>query len=291
MHLRVEIPSLGLKLSQSKTSCTDDDHCDTHLCRLDEAEENIPSMATEHGNKIIPPSPMDSALTITPRSSAGTVRIHNTPIMKREKSESPESILSDISSDDGSHGSLDLLDVPMTNLLQMITQSDEDIMFAQNGYKRLHKLCDTLQGKLYKAEVTKITDGNNGSQGIGSHVCIKKCDKQICDDQIAKKDDGMTFCVEENILKEAIILRHLTVDNRATGNYIVKFIDFFESESHYYLVTEYVEGMNLKEFVQSAHGYIREGKLELKEYQKTVKYIMWQLIATLRFLHDVFHCM
>ena len=76
---------------------------------------------------------------------------------------------------------------------------------------------------------------------------------------------------------QALILCHLTVDNKPTADYIVQFRDFFETEDDYYLVMEYIEGINLAEFTKKAHQYISDGKLKLKEFQKIVKYLFWQL--------------
>ena len=54
--------------------------------------------------------------------------------------------------------------------------------------------------------------------------------------------------------------------------------------------TEFVDGMSLKEFVRKAHSLIDEGKLSLREWSSTVKYIIWKLVSVLRWLHDVTHC-
>merc|ERR1719420_1952656 len=98
----------------------------------------------------------------------------------------------------------------------------------------------------------------------------------------------MALLVEEDLIKESVILKHLTMDNN--NKYIVKFVDFFESEEFLYLCTEFVEGMNLKEFVTASHKYINEGRLSLKEYRKRMKHILWQLTTTMYWLHDVYHC-
>merc|ERR1719420_994192 len=46
-------------------------------------------------------------------------------------------------------------DVPIMSLLSMMAESDEDIKFAQKGYKKLNKICDTLQGELFKGKISK----------------------------------------------------------------------------------------------------------------------------------------
>merc|ERR1719499_1524921 len=55
-------------------------------------------------------------------------------------------------------------------------------------------------------------------------------------------------------------------------------------------VTQWVDGMNLRKFSTTAHELIRDGKLSAKDWSKTCKFIMWQLVATIRWLHDVYHC-
>ena len=71
---------------------------------------------------------------------------------------------------------------------------------------------------------------------------------------------------------------------------MTRFVDFYESDSHYYLVTSWVDGLNLSDFAHKAHALIEEGKMSHKDWFKTVKYIMWQLTATIRWLHDVYGC-
>ena len=192
---------------------------------------------------------------------------------------------SDLKSDDD----LDLL--PVTSLLRMIMESDENIVISKNGYRKLDTLCNTQQGQLMLAEIQRSTKQNQLYGNIGSKVVIKRVNKDLNDQKIVKQDDGMIYCTTKSVLKEAMILKHLTVDNHPIGQYIVQFADFFESDSHYYLCMEYVDGMNLKQFIETAQQYIKQNKLEIKHYHRAVKFILWQLIASLRALHDVYHCM
>ena len=167
-------------------------------------------------------------------------------------------------------------------LLLELHEMDQNSILEQHGYHQINKICDTLQGQLILAEKTW------NKQRV--RVVIKQTDKETFEQRVAKQDD-MIYCVEKNIVKEALILHHLTVDNEPIANYIVKFVDFFQSEHDYYLIMEYIDGINLKQFVDKAHQYINDGKLSLKEYQKIIKYIFWQLIALIRWLHDDMHCM
>ena len=145
-----------------------------------------------------------------------------------------------------------------------------DTLFAKHGYKLEQKICNTLQGAMYK--VTKS----------GINYAIKQTSKQLHHSGEALDEDGFTVIVEENIIKEALILHHLTVTNQPMGGYIVKYIDFFESDIDYYLVIEYTGNMNLQQLNDKAHKYINEGKLSLSDYQKIIKFITWQIAVTLQ---------
>ena len=80
------------------------------------------------------------------------------------------------------------------------------------------------------------------------------------------------FCINKQIntinTKKAIVLHHLTVDNKPTSDYIAKFIRFFEGDTAFYLVMEKAGNTNLEEFSKQAHEYIHEKKLKLKEWKK-----------------------
>eukprot|EP01084_Bolivina_argentea_P054452 99852_1 len=157
---------------------------------------------------------------------------------------------------------------------------DEEVVFAFNGYKQLHKICDVLQGELYKG----IQLSSN------KFVAIKRTDKSQYQKCITIQNN-FSFLITENRIKESVILKHLTVNNRPIGDYIINFIDFFESTNYYYLVTEYINTeTNLKQFIQTAHKYIANGILPLKQYLKVVKYLLWQLAVTIKWLHVDMSC-
>ena len=110
----------------------------------------------------------------------------------------------------------------------------DDVHFSlENGYRILEKAGDTLQGELFKGEVLKETD----IVTRGTYVAIKRTHKTLFEQKMVFEDeDGMNEFVEEDIVKEAMILNHLTVNNQAIMDHIVQFVDFYESESHFYLV-------------------------------------------------------
>ena len=139
--------------------------------------------------------------------------------------------------------------------------TEEDI-FTKHGYRVAHKMCDTMQGELFKAEHAEY-------QHQGCPVAIKKVDRSLCANRTAL-EDGFEMCVND-VIKEAVILKHLTCDLSPVGDYIVRFVDLFQSDTHYYLVTEHVQGMNLAELSVRVHALIADGKLTRKEWRSTLK--------------------
>eukprot|EP01083_Nonionella_stella_P053781 142134_1 len=165
-------------------------------------------------------------------------------------------------------------------LLTNLSMVDEDILFLRNGYQKVNKICDTLQGELYKA----IQVDTN------QHVAIKRTDKRLSKNNIAVEDD-ITFCVSANCIQEAEILKYLTLDHTPIGNYIVQYIDWFESEDDYYLVMEYVASeTNIRQFISRAKQRITNGTLSTKQYRKMVKCLLWQLFVTVQWLHLSMKC-
>jgi len=155
------------------------------------------------------------------------------------------------------------------------------------GYSKLKTICDqSLQGKVYEGE--KRTGNDYGSIKI-ERVAIKQVSKLLHNAHISL-EDGMSFVVEENVIKESLILNYLTVLNKPPADYIVNFIEFFEDNDNFYLVTSYGGNQNLLQFVNKAHTYLKEGRLSIKEWQKTVKYLFWQIIVILNYLHNDLQC-
>ena len=192
-------------------------------------------------------------------------------------------------------------DLPWSQMISGLNGVDENIILSQRGYTRVRTISETLQGEIIECikvetPTTETNDGNNDNDNDKEnnikHVAIKKTNKRLWKQKVSKEDEfGMSFCIEDDILKQALILHHLSVDNTSSGDYIIKYIEFFESYKDFYLVMEYIEDdMNLKNFVEKAHEYINDGKLSLKEYQHFVKYILWQISAVIHWLHDDMHC-
>lgn len=139
--------------------------------------------------------------------------------------------------------------------------SDEDIL-KQHGYRRIDKLSDTLQGELILGE-TIPNDVNQKRK----RVAIKRISRKLHNERVII-DEEMQMVTSENVIKESIILHHLTVDNKFT-QYICQFVDFFHSDTDFYLITKYIDGQqNLAQWVAMAHGYIKENRLSIATYQK-----------------------
>lgn len=207
--------------------------------------------------------------------------------------------------------------IPMCQLLAALTGVQEEVLLKQEGYCKIKKLYNILQGEIIEAKITsdhplynsKVLDIaipldaniptikkrniSGTDQSVNYLVTIKKCDKVLVAEHISYADDeDMHFCVDDSILKERDILQYLTIDNIPTCDYIARYIDFFQSEEDYYLVTESIRsGITLQAFIEKAHQFIKIGKLKCKEYQKIIKYIFWQLCAVMHWLHDDMHCM
>eukprot|EP01083_Nonionella_stella_P035864 97813_1 len=171
---------------------------------------------------------------------------------------------------------------------------DNDNILKQNGYTNIHTLCASQQGELFEAAVLDHEPSNPKSRD--QKLVIKKVSKSLHTQHIAcpQADDEMTYCIPNNVLKEALILILLTVKNRdrLVCDYLVRFIHFFHSKTHYYLVLEHIEDnvMNLKQFVDKAHQFIQNGKLDSQQYIAVIRFIFWQLFVLFQWMHDAMNC-
>lgn len=173
-----------------------------------------------------------------------------------------------------------------SDLLRDTSFDADAALLEQQGYRLLHKLADSVQGQVFLAESLRASEGE-----AAVRVAIKRVNKTLCEQKMTFEDeDGMNEFVDEDVLKEAFILEHLTVRNKATGDHVAKFVELLESEQHYFLITEYVDGITVGELADKAHALILAGKLSRKSWLKTVKFIMWQLTGALHWLQGVYGC-
>jgi len=174
-------------------------------------------------------------------------------------------------------------DMDILALFGKLNNQNEDMELAKRGYSKIDKLCDSLQGEVIKAEVLST----------GKFVAIKIVQKVLVHEKKAiHKEDSSEFemMVEEDIKKEAEILKHLTLDNSPKEKDIARYIESFDSPTHEYLVTEYVEGITLSKFVADAFEHIAAKQLSYSKYRLCVRSIMLQLIDTVACLHGVYKC-
>jgi len=143
------------------------------------------------------------------------------------------------------------------------------------GYKKRAEISKTLQGHIFVAE--------GGS--VGKEVVIKKTSKALHRQHVTVQN-GRRFGIYENILKECILLRHLT-EHR--GGLIMtsfaKFDAFLEDADAYYLAMEH-GGADLFDFILEGHELIQCGRLRIKEWRKFTKYLFWQLVVVTQWLHS-----
>jgi len=170
--------------------------------------------------------------------------------------------------------------LPLFDLVMSLDQTEEDILMAKYGYTFKFKLRDTTQGQVWMAK-TKA----------GDVVAVKKVERALHEKHESKEDEGMTYLVETDIVREADVLKTLNADSDLKKNGgIVRYLDFIESGTFLYLVTEYVNGVSLDELIEEAHRYIEEGRMRHCHWVPVVKDIMSQIITVINRLHTVHQC-
>jgi len=176
----------------------------------------------------------------------------------------------------------------MLNYLETLIASHEEETLAKNGYAKIEE----LGASSFKAKIIEETDNmyarNARDRAVGTFVHIQQAEKAMTG--ISMDCDGTVLCNQKDLRKETRLLKLLTQHNEPRGGYIAAFVDFFESSTHFYLATEFVSGPTLRQFAREARGYVDQGRLTQRQYAKVVKYVLWQLIVTVRWLHQIQHC-
>ena len=139
--------------------------------------------------------------------------------------------------------------MPVLFYVSKMEEMDRDAVIHQKGYQILDKIRDCPQGTLWRAKVT--ADGAAAPKG--AIVAIKRVSKLLRHDGEAMSQEfGVTDVVQEDVVKEAAIMKHCTVDIRASGRFMLKYIELFETPSDYCLVTEWHENaLTMKEVCHS----------------------------------------
>jgi len=178
-------------------------------------------------------------------------------------------------------------EIPFEEILSEMmieTQTDEERLLSDRGIYGLCHVSDSLQGSIYRAEASTLSPSG---RRCSKRVAIKRVEKSLHAQHVSRDNaDGTFDCVEEDVVKEMTLLKRL----KGCCTHIVELVDFFESAEHFYLVTEYIDGLTLEQFARKAWQLIESGKLDKAEYLDTAKLIMWQLTRTLQTLHSQHSC-
>jgi len=172
--------------------------------------------------------------------------------------------------------------LPVNDLLVQITSTELDSVFNSNGYNRITTTGSFANGLLHKTEsLKKSLNADQGSFVVIKHTDASSYTTQFCRERVLAE-----------ARKEAEILKHLSYENVIAGDCILTFCDSFASErlSSFCLVVEHIDGISLRKFVETAHRFMREGRLSKAVYQKKIKYIIWQICTTLLWMHGVYQC-
>eukprot|EP01084_Bolivina_argentea_P250150 419040_1 len=181
------------------------------------------------------------------------------------------------------------------DLYQLSEDMVDNNILNDYGYEIQSKITNTTNGRIYIGKQVQITSHNrvqnqkrnrinlppsplikaNYNMLFGAsnmkQLVIKKYDK----------DAEINLCI-----KESKILHYLTVLNHPPSNNICKYFDFIETDDAYYLIEEYCGSMTLDTFISTAHKYIKDKKLKVKHWRVIVKYLFWQLIVNLNWMHS-----
>eukprot|EP01084_Bolivina_argentea_P140236 246604_1 len=145
------------------------------------------------------------------------------------------------------------------------------------GFVDCIQIANTLQGSIWSAT----------HQISNNKVVIKVTEKYLhSKSMVMMKLNGVQRkCkVNENILIEKDILKHLTTDKHCP-NSIVKYIGFFTGEFHYYLVMEH-GGSSFFDFVFKVHQFISTRNVEILEWHRLVKVLFKQMIESVEYIHS-----
>lgn len=134
--------------------------------------------------------------------------------------------------------------IPLDAILSPMIEDPDTVerrLYAEKGYIILGTICDTLQGTLLKAR--HLVDLSNGYQTT-QFCAIKRVSKALHRQRITNLD-GSSFCVAEDIQKEGEILRKWSQQSTSipVREFMVRYIDYFESAEYIYLVTGLVASL------------------------------------------------
>jgi len=141
-----------------------------------------------------------------------------------------------------------------------------------NDYVCFKRVANTLQGQTILAMNKKTK----------KLVVIKTASRKLHKYNVAMNGEY----IQENILREAHILQSLSkkISNSSNNCGFVEFERFVKDSENYYLIEEY-GGIDLYEFTDQQHFFVKHGKLSLKQWQLQIQYLIGLVINTVRFFH------
>ena len=116
----------------------------------------------------------------------------------------------------------------------------------------------------------------------GHRCVIKRTSVQLHKRGVAYVDNKL-YCVKENIIDEASIMKILTANNPPKG--LTKFINFVNDNKNYFLLMEY-GGESLLKHINTFHVRIKSGEISLKEWKKHVKILFKQMCVFVNWMHN-----
>jgi len=153
-------------------------------------------------------------------------------------------------------------------------QEIESILHKE-GFIKTERVTDSLQGSVWKAQ----------QWATKQEVVIKVTNRELHERGVVILH-GKTIPVYEDCMKEKHLLRYLTKKHeKEAPPSIVKYVDFFKSESWYFLVMQN-GGNSLFDFVSKAHQYILEGRIEIGQWRKMVKVMFSQMLQSVEYIHQ-----
>jgi len=149
-------------------------------------------------------------------------------------------------------------------------------VLEQAGFCSNRKITDTLQGSVWSSRRKQSNES----------VIIKVTSRKLHQHGLILLD-GQKYAVQEDILKEKDILKYLSVHGQSKevgSRRVVKYYDFFKSNSNFYFVMEH-GGHMLFDFVVRVHRYIESGKLDVAEWRAFVRVLFAQIVDAVQFIH------
>eukprot|EP01083_Nonionella_stella_P005199 15074_1 len=181
-----------------------------------------------------------------------------------------------------------------------------DVLLSR-GYVRQKRIATTLQGEVFVAMpiswlvhgfIRDISCTSNiiydlcymyyhgrvvtKSGDYNSQVAIKTADKALHRQGVSISETGRKLKVHENMVQEAHLMSDFMAHNPPDS--MIKYYDFFEDESMYYLVMEKA-GIGLLEFTRTCHQRIRKGRLPLTKYRRYAQFIFAKMTEVTAWMH------